>query len=75
MYYIRRPLPAGRRVRVNSVYPLPEVFARGMAQGGQSRPDKSYNVASTVEGKKWLEQTWWEGIQAKIQVVQDFRYL
>ena len=42
--------------------------------GANVAPDKSYNFASTVEGKKWFEQTWWEGIQAKIQVVQDFRY-
>ena len=39
---INPPTPSGRRrVRVKSVYPLPEVFARGMAQGGQSRPGKS----------------------------------
>ena len=43
--------------------------------GAKVAPDKSYNFASTVEGKKWLQQTWWEGIQAKIDVVQDFRYL
>ena len=43
------------------------------SMGAKVAPDKSYNFASTAEGKKWLEQTWWEGIQAKIQVVQDFR--
>ena len=45
------------------------------AMGAKVAPGKSYNFASTIAGKKWLEQTWWEGIQAKIQVVQDFRYL
>ena len=42
--------------------------------GAKVAPDKSYNTASTQEARKWLE-TWWEGIQAKIEVVKDFRYL
>ena len=45
------------------------------SMGAKVAPDKSFNFASTLEGRKWLGETWWEGIQAKIQVVKDFRYL
>jgi len=43
--------------------------------GARVAPDKSYNFASTVAANKWLADTWWEGIGAKIEVVKDFRYL
>ena len=43
--------------------------------GAKVAPDKSYNFASTKEGKAWLKDTWWSGIRSKIEVVDDFRYL
>ena len=43
--------------------------------GARVAPDKSYNFASTMSARKWLADTWWEGIGAKIEVVKDFRYL
>ena len=43
--------------------------------GARVAPDKSYNFASTAGANKWLADTWWEGIRAKIEVVKDFRYL
>ena len=45
------------------------------AMGARVAPDKSYNFASSSEARKWLEQTWWDGIRSKIEVVPDFRYL
>ena len=43
--------------------------------GAKVAPDKSYNFSSHAASRKWLEETWWEGIQAHIEVVRDFRYL
>ena len=43
--------------------------------GSKVAPDKSYNFASTKEAKVWLQDTWWSGINSKIEVVDDFRYL
>ena len=43
--------------------------------GAKVAPDKSYNFASTSTARRWLDDTWWEGIGAKIAVVKDFRYL
>ena len=38
-------------------------------------PTKNFNFASTPEDREWLGSTFWETIQAPIQVVQQFRYL
>ena len=43
--------------------------------GSRIAPAKSYNFASTVIGRKWLEETWWKKIQSNITVVKDMRYL
>ena len=43
--------------------------------GAKVAPDKSYNFASTREGKAWLKDTWWSGVRSKIEAVDDFRYL
>ena len=45
------------------------------ALGAEVAPDKSMNFASTKQARKWMEETWWDEIQAHIKVVQDFRYL
>lgn len=45
------------------------------AMGAKIAPAKSYNFASTKAAAVWLAETWWEHIQAAIQVVKDFRYL
>ena len=43
--------------------------------GSRIAPAKSYNFASTVIGRRWLEETWWKKIQSNITVVKDMRYL
>ena len=43
--------------------------------GSKVAPAKSYNFASTAKAKRWLEQTTWNFIEAKIEVISDFRYL
>ena len=30
--------------------------------GARVAPDKSYNFASAIGARKWLADTWWEGI-------------
>jgi len=45
------------------------------SMGAKVAPDKSYNFASTEAARRWLADTWWEGINDKIAVVKDFRYL
>ena len=43
--------------------------------GAKVAPDKSYNFSSSNVVRSCLESTWWEGIQSKIEVNKDFRYL
>ena len=38
-------------------------------------PSKSDNFACNKKATLWLDRTLWEHIQAKIEVVKDFRYL
>lgn len=45
------------------------------AMGAKIAPTRSYNFASTKEGRKWLRETWWGHIRGHIAVVDDFRYL
>ena len=45
------------------------------ALGARVAPEKSYNFSTHAPTKKWLEDTWWHHIQAKIEVLKDFRYL
>ena len=42
--------------------------------GATIAPDKSYNFASNDKASRWLQNTFWSGIQGGIQVVADFRY-
>ena len=43
--------------------------------GAKVAPDKSYNFASCVKAKKWLNDTTWKHIDSGIHVITDFRYL
>ena len=43
--------------------------------GAKLAPDKSYNFASSLKAKKWLNETAWEHIGSSIQVITDCRYL
>ena len=43
--------------------------------GAKVAPSKSFNFASDKEAATWLEQTTWDHIDTKIDVVTDFRYL
>ena len=43
--------------------------------GAKVAPSKSYNFASDSKAAKWLQATTWDHIEAKIDVVTDFRYL
>ena len=45
------------------------------SMGAKVAPDKSYNFASNLIAKRWLEETIWEHIESGIQVITDFRYL
>ena len=61
-------LVSGQRMIASVAEAIDKAHACLHSMGAKVAPDKSHNFASTVEGKK-------EGIQAKIQVAQDFRYL
>ena len=43
--------------------------------GAKVAPSKCFNFATTPTARKWLEDTWWHNLGAKIPVVKDFRYL
>ena len=43
--------------------------------GAKVAPSKSYNFASDSKAAKWLKETIWDHLHAKIEVVSDFRYL
>ena len=43
--------------------------------GATVAPSRSYNFASDSKAAKWLQATTWDHIEAKIDVVTDFRYL
>ena len=43
--------------------------------GAKVAPSTSYNFASDGKAAKWLKETTWGHIHAKIDVVSDFRYL
>ena len=43
--------------------------------GAKVAPDKSFNFSNCINTAKWLAETIWDGISAKIDVVKDFRYL
>lgn len=43
--------------------------------GANVAPAKCFNFATTPLARKWLADTWWHHLKAKIPVVKDFRYL
>lgn len=43
--------------------------------GAKIAPAKCFNFASTPKARKWLEETWWDAIAAKVPVLIDFRHL
>ena len=45
------------------------------SMGAKVAPDNSYDFASNVIAKRWLNETIWEHIDSGIQVITDFRYL
>ena len=45
------------------------------AMGAKVASSKSYNFASNQKTARLRNRTWWKHIDAKIEVVKDFRYL
>ena len=68
-------LATGPSMVSNAAEAIDKTHAYLHQMGAKVAPDKSYNFASTAQAKKWLQDTWWEGIKSKLEVVDDFRYL
>ena len=68
-------LPPGKRMIGSLAEALNTTHKYFQAMGAKVAPTTSYNFASNKEAKALLDNTMWEHIKAKIEVVADFRYL
>ena len=68
-------LATGRRMIGSFAEALDKTHMYLKAMGAKVAPTKSYNFASNGRGAIWLGDTKRKDIDAKIEVVKDFRYL
>ena len=50
-------------------------MVNGLRSTSSTAPDKNMNFTNDPKAEKWLVETSWEEIQAKIETVSNFRYL
>ena len=66
---------AGEQMYNSFVSALNDTHDYLQQMGARIAPEKSFNFASHLKAREWLERTLWSKIGQGIEVVNDFRYL